>query len=207
MNYRINSGDTLSALAQRFGTSVSQLAQANNIANPDLIISGASLRIPGGSDSFSSGGAPGAGPGGASPTGSAPAGNVPGSIDGSEFGPNAARLAEVARRTASNMNTRGWCAKGVNDALEAAGLGVQRVPSAYMAADVMARSGKFREVSLTPDEIRNLPPGAVIVSPSRYNGTGSPHGHISVTLGNGMEASDHVRSLIVAQGQRVFIPV
>ncbi len=49
MNYRIQSGDTLSRIARRFGTTVDALAKANNIKNPDLIIAGRSLRM---KDSF-----------------------------------------------------------------------------------------------------------------------------------------------------------
>jgi len=52
--YRIKSGDTLSHLALKFRTSVSALAKANGIKNPDLIYAGASLKIPGGGgDSYS----------------------------------------------------------------------------------------------------------------------------------------------------------
>ena len=47
MNYKIQWGDTLSALSRKFGTTVQQLAQANNIRNPDLIYAGANLKVPG----------------------------------------------------------------------------------------------------------------------------------------------------------------
>jgi putative chitinase len=47
-NYSVRSGDTLSAIAKRHGTTVSALAQANNIRNPNLIQVGQKLRIPGG---------------------------------------------------------------------------------------------------------------------------------------------------------------
>lgn len=50
LTYRIQSGDTLSQLAQRNGTTVSALAKANNISNPDLIIAGKTLQIPDGMD-------------------------------------------------------------------------------------------------------------------------------------------------------------
>ncbi len=68
--YRIQRGDTLSQLAQRNGTTVSALAKANNISNPDLIIAGKTLQIPDGMDK---GGTRGAAPGGAAPTGGAAA--------------------------------------------------------------------------------------------------------------------------------------
>ena len=53
-NYKIKWGDTLSGLARRFGTTVSALAKANNIADPNKILAGAQLRI---RDFFDRGGA------------------------------------------------------------------------------------------------------------------------------------------------------
>ncbi|MCW2923138.1 MAG: D-alanyl-D-alanine carboxypeptidase [Thermoleophilia bacterium] len=46
-DHTIQRGDTLSALARRFGTTVDALAAANGIANPDLIIAGATLHLVG----------------------------------------------------------------------------------------------------------------------------------------------------------------
>jgi nucleoid-associated protein YgaU len=43
--YTIKSGDTLGKIAQRYGTTVQQLAQANGISDPNKIRAGASLRI------------------------------------------------------------------------------------------------------------------------------------------------------------------
>ncbi len=52
-SYRIKYGDTLSGIAHRYGTSVSSLMKANpSIKNANLIYAGASLNIPGKSDSF-----------------------------------------------------------------------------------------------------------------------------------------------------------
>ncbi|WP_240358868.1 LysM peptidoglycan-binding domain-containing protein [Myxococcus vastator] len=205
MSYRIRSGDTLSALANRFGTSVSALAKANNIKNPDLIYAGATLKIPGRSDDFQASG--GAAAGGASGGRAGAAGNA-GAVgtDPGRFGSNAERLAASARSMASSMNTRGWCAKGVNRSLAAAGLYVNPLPSAYMYGNVLARDSRFREVRLSDAQIHQLPPGAIVVSDA-YNSPGNPHGHIAVTLGNGMEASDHVAQLRTHGTQRVFIPV
>jgi len=43
--YTIQSGDTLSEIAERFGTSVSRLCELNNISNPNLIYAGDTIRI------------------------------------------------------------------------------------------------------------------------------------------------------------------
>ncbi|HEX8703393.1 MAG TPA: LysM peptidoglycan-binding domain-containing protein [Myxococcaceae bacterium] len=50
--YSVRSGDTLGAIAQRFNTTVSKLAQANHISNPNRILAGQKLSIPGKADGF-----------------------------------------------------------------------------------------------------------------------------------------------------------
>lgn len=47
-SYTVQPGDTLSAIARRFNSSVAAIAQANNIVNPNLIYVGQQLIIPGG---------------------------------------------------------------------------------------------------------------------------------------------------------------
>lgn len=51
----VESGDTLSAIAREFNTTVSAIVQANNIANPDLIFPGQRLVIPTGSSGTTNG--------------------------------------------------------------------------------------------------------------------------------------------------------
>lgn len=48
VDYRIRSGDTLSALAKQFNTTVERLARANGIDDPDRIKAGATLKVPDG---------------------------------------------------------------------------------------------------------------------------------------------------------------
>lgn len=59
-SYTVRAGDTLSAIAQRFGTHVASLADANDIDDPDLIYVGQPLTIPGGGGDAPAGRAPGA---------------------------------------------------------------------------------------------------------------------------------------------------
>jgi hypothetical protein len=117
------------------------------------------------------------------------------------------QLAACAAGVASDMGSVGRCYRGVKAAVREA-TGVQLSGgSAYQAAEQLSSSGRFREVSVSPSELRNLPPGAVVVWGSTDR---SPHGHVSVALGDGREASDHVQSQITslrgASNYRVFMP-
>jgi LysM repeat protein len=47
-NYTVRSGDTLSSIAIRFGTTVNAIVQANHLANANLLYAGQRLLIPGG---------------------------------------------------------------------------------------------------------------------------------------------------------------
>lgn len=44
--YVVRKGDTLTAIAQKYNTTVAELVRLNNISNPNLIITGNTLRIP-----------------------------------------------------------------------------------------------------------------------------------------------------------------
>lgn len=123
------------------------------------------------------------------------------------FGPKAARLAAAAERQARLMNTRGWCARGVNRAMAAAGLYTSPLPSAYMYAKRLEGDRRFREIKNVSDaQLKKLPPGAIVVF-APYNSPGNPHGHIYVTLSGGREASDHIQLRSTRGTQRVFVPI
>jgi LysM repeat protein len=76
--YTVQRGDTLNSIARRFGTTVQAIAQANGIANPNLIYPGQVLQIPG-----ATGPAPTPPPGGPPPATIAPG---PGPTGGFELG-------------------------------------------------------------------------------------------------------------------------
>jgi hypothetical protein len=132
------------------------------------------------------------------------------SVQETSWSPRASgqKLAASAEQIASARDTVGRCYAGVADALEQA-LGVQVTgASAYMAADQLAASSRFEEIRVSRDQLAKLPAGAVVV----WGKTdASPHGHISVALGDGREASDHVSSQLTslrgAENYRVFMPV
>lgn len=138
--------------------------------------------------------------GGGSVSAAKPTGNL------GTFGPKAKRLAEAARRQARLMNTRGWCARGVNRAMRAAGLATSPLPSAYMYAKRLENDRRFREIKNVSDaQLKKLPPGAIVVFDA--SGGRTRHGHIMVTLGGGLEASDHISRIYTHGRQRVFVPV
>jgi peptidoglycan hydrolase-like protein with peptidoglycan-binding domain len=118
------------------------------------------------------------------------------------------KLAKTAEKVARNKNTVGWCYSGVATAVARA-VGVELWgDSAYMAAKQLASSRKFNEVKVPTSSLRSLPAGAIVVWGKTKD---SPHGHISVALGDGREASDHIdrqrTNLRGYTNARVFVPV
>lgn len=122
-------------------------------------------------------------------------------IKGTEFGK---KFAAQAEKTARRINTPGLCLKGVNDTMEAMGMPVQREASAYMALDNFQNNKRFQEIKVSKDQLKSLPAGAVVIWDK---GPGLPHGHISVSLGDGREASSTVRNqLNLKTNFHVFVP-
>lgn len=121
---------------------------------------------------------------------------------GSGFGNALARNSAACSRPMGSDG--GSCYRGVKNALAPMGVHLQG-GSAYQAADQLAGNPRFREVQVARDQLRNLPPGAVVVW---AQGEDHPHGHISIALGNGMEGSDVLRRQITNYPStcRVFLP-
>lgn len=120
-----------------------------------------------------------------------------------------ARLGKVAEQVGRRRGTVGWCYAGAADSVSRA-LGVSLWgKSAYMAADILRRLPGFREYkNLKPSDLPKLPAGAIVV----WGKTSvSPHGHISIALGDGRESSDHLaKQMTSLRGHTnfsVFMPV
>lgn len=135
-------------------------------------------------------------------------GNAPMAGPGNFGGPSAFgnRLASDAQQIAQSgvAGSGGNCKRGVRMALNRQGVNLDGL-SAYQGADQLARNPRFREVQVPREQLRSLPPGAIVVWNRK---PGKPHGHISIALGNGREASDVIRNQISNYGSqfRVFLP-
>ena len=114
------------------------------------------------------------------------------------------RIADEAYYQASRRGTVGYCYNAAADAIEAVVGTFLYGSSAYMAADQLAAHPRFTEV--WGRSLPGLPAGAVVV----WGRGSSAHGHISIALGDGREASDHIaRQMTYHYGgaaARVFLP-
>ena len=120
------------------------------------------------------------------------------------------KLANAGIDSASTKRTKGYCFRGVKDAFNGADINNSTLKggSAYMAASQLADNPKFKEISVNRQDLDNLPKGAIVVW---GRSSEKPHGHVSIALGNGKEASDHIQDQIQNGysfgGYRVFLPV
>jgi peptidoglycan hydrolase-like protein with peptidoglycan-binding domain len=116
-------------------------------------------------------------------------------------------VAASARQTAVARNTVGQCYAAVSDSLDRKIKPFLTGLSAYMAAPQLAKHPNFVEMKgASPTDLGKLPPGAIVVWGKGH----SKHGHISVALGNGKEASDHIAPQMLSHygggKARVFVP-
>lgn len=129
-----------------------------------------------------------------------------------QYGYNAergAKLGAAAINTANRLNSRGWCYRGVIQSLAKIGVTGLTGGSAYMAANQLAARSDFKEIKVSRDDLKKLPAGAVVVWNRTADGS-KPHGHISISLGDGRESSDHINNQYNSCGDgtfRVFLPV
>ena len=116
-------------------------------------------------------------------------------------------LANKAGQVARRLNTVGRCFAGAAEAINGVFGATVWGASAYMAAGQLAANSKFTEKSISASQLGSLPAGAIVVWGKT---SASPHGHISIALGNGQEASDHVSNQMTSlrgyTNSRVFMP-
>lgn len=112
-------------------------------------------------------------------------------------------IAKTAKAVSKKMNSVGLCYRGVKKSLRKFGINLWG-GSAYMGASQLAKNPKFEEIKVPKNELKKLPAGSVVVwGKNKQN----PDGHISISLGDGQEASDHVQKQVNLNGKyRVFSP-
>ena len=222
--YRIRQGDTLSGLASRFKTSVSELARVNKIANPNLIYAGKTLRIPGhdGKDTFEparGGGAHGGsgtkGSGGAGRTGGTKGGGQVGESRGAGSPGQATaamrKLANAGRAAAMSIggyNSQGLCATGVSRAIQNA-FGFKVWGNGNQIDNNLPRD-KFKQVNMSLAEALKIP-GMVLTWEKTSSAAGSKYGHTAITTGDGRSSvSDFIERNTLGAGGRtglkIFMP-
>ena len=113
-------------------------------------------------------------------------------------------IADEAYYEASSRGTYGWCYNAVADAVERITGPFLWGSHAYQAADQLSSSIDFYEVY--DYTLTSLPSGAIVV----WGKGSSRSGHISVSLGDGREASDHIAYQMTyhygGAPERVFYP-
>jgi LysM repeat protein len=219
--YRIRQGDTLSALATRFKTSVSELARLNKISNPNMIYAGKTLRIPGhdGNDGFDAPKTSGSkgtkgtkSPGRTGSTKGSEQTNETRGANGS-IQPTAAmrKLASAGRAAALSMggyNSQGLCATGVSKAIQNA-FGFKVWGNGNQIDNNLPR-GKFKQVNMSLEEALKIP-GLVLTWEKTSTRLGSIYGHTAITTGDGRSSvSDFIERNTLGAGGRsglkIFMP-
>ena len=118
------------------------------------------------------------------------------------------KAAEKAEEIARARDTVGHCYAAAADAIDISYGKFRTGSSAYEAIVQLRKRPEFKETVLYEkdyDKLKYLPRGAIVVWSA---GNGHPHGHISIALGDGREASDHIQQQITNYGTipHVFIP-
>jgi LysM repeat protein len=178
--YQIRRGDSLSAIASRYGTTAQVLARQNGITNPDHIQAGQSLRVPERTP--------------ARPTGHSMVDAFEPARRTTPGGRGSPELAEAGRRVASGRHSQSRCGHFVSDAIRNATGQNVRANGANQLGDQLVRHG-FREVrGMTEQQALNTP-GVVMTWDQTGTRRGRIYGHAAISAGDGHTSySDFVDS-------------
>jgi hypothetical protein len=160
--HNISWGDTLSQIAERYGTSVDALMDANSkIKDADVIYAGDTLRIPGGGNGTGGNGSgPVSGPGTVGDTATSGGGNNAAAIAEQFIGRNAGELKysddlPMADWVPNNVN----CANFVSACLQQAGL----IDASQASASVDQLASNLKADGWQTTSLANARPGDVVL--------------------------------------------
>ena len=124
-----------------------------------------------------------------------------GELPSSEFGE---RLARAAESNARIVNTPGYALREVSKVLREFDFALANHQGCFQLVGDLRQSRLLQEVQIQKAQLLQLPPGALVVWDK---GPGLIHGHISVALGDGREASSTVRTQLQLNSNFwIFLP-
>ena len=171
-SYTVKSGDTLSGIAAAYGVSLQSLIDANpQISNPNLIYPGQSINIPGGGSVNGTTWTP--------PSNGSTAGGVQATQKMQE-------LAANSRQVAAELDSVGWCAKGVEIALSRT-YGLNIYGDGNDVDEQLEQNG-WQRVDMSLEDALKVP-GLVLVWEKTSTASGSIYGHTAITQGDGHSSS------------------
>ena len=217
MNYKIRPGDTLSQLANKFGTTVQALAKANGIKNVNLIYAGANLVV----DGFDKPGKTGPNLRPRPVSENSPAQNSPAQTEGPspivggsiEATPEMRRLAAAGRQAALGMggyHSQSLCATGVSRAIRSA-MGLSVSGNGNQIDDNLPKN-RFRQVNISLADALKIP-GCILTWEHTSTTAGRKYGHTAITTGDGHSStSDFIENNTLASsggrsGLKIFVPI
>lgn len=100
------------------------------------------------------------------------------------------------------------CARYVQTSITDAGLddNIARVGSAYQITDSLRKNSNFTEISASTN-LKDLPPGAIIIYNRGAQGYSSEHGHVEIITKDGRAVSDGITDYLYRKPSHIFIPV
>jgi len=120
-----------------------------------------------------------------------------------------ALAASVVNMIDKHGASKGWCLAGVNRALNDTFGFTFAFGSAYQSLGAMQQRDDFADVTAqypNKSDLKRLPAGAIVIWDRDAD---NPHGHISIALGDGREASDHIANQYtnISNSYHVFVPI
>ncbi len=115
------------------------------------------------------------------------------------------RLASYALSHAVGFNNS--CARYVKNAIANTGLGNYEYGHAYDMIRIMRRNRNFIEISPSSVNVKNLPPGCILVYDRGVGGYSSTYGHTEITTGDGRAVSDGITRNLYKRPTAIFMPV